>query len=123
MAIEKPAARRLPMTASWCRRVAGPGEVLVDIRLIAQGWRPSAWRADSARSRMAVLQSASTSGRSISAKTKSTMPSRSWSLLATWLYSDMASTPRAWPSFRMLSDAIPLLVGEGDAGDEHPFPG
>ena len=29
-------------------------------------------------------------------------------MLATWLYRDIASTPRASPSLRMLSDAIPL---------------
>jgi hypothetical protein len=27
--------------------------------------------------------------------------------LATWLYSDIASTPRAWPSLRMDSDPMP----------------
>ena len=46
------------MTASWWRSVAGPGEVRVDISAIAHGWRPSAWRADCARSRIAVFQSA-----------------------------------------------------------------
>ena len=103
------------MTASWWRSVAGPGEVRVDIRAIAQGWRRSAWRADSARSRIAVFQSAPPAGRSISPKTRSTMPSRSWSLLATWLYSDMASTPRASPSLRILSAAIPLSSAKATA--------
>ena len=36
------------------------------------------------------------------------MPSSSSSLLARWLYSDIASTPTASPSLRMLSDAIPF---------------
>ena len=103
------------MTASWCRSVAGPGEVRVDIRAIAQGWRRSAWRADCARSRIAVFQSAPPAGRSISPKTRSTMPSRSSSLLATWLYSDIASTPTASPSLRMLSDAIPFSSAKATA--------
>jgi hypothetical protein len=34
---EKPDTRRLPMTASWWPSVAGPGEVRVDIRAMAQG--------------------------------------------------------------------------------------
>ena len=43
------------------------------------------------------------------------MPSRSWSLLATWLYSDMASTPTTSPSLRMLSDAIPCSSAKATA--------
>ncbi len=35
------------------------------------------------------------------------MPSRISSLLAAWLYSDMASTPTAWPSLRMLRASMP----------------
>ena len=42
--------------------------------------------------------------------------------MATWLYSDIASTPSASPSLRMLSDSIPLCVGEGDGGVQHPLP-
>jgi D-arabinose 1-dehydrogenase-like Zn-dependent alcohol dehydrogenase len=37
-------------------------------------------------------------------ETTSTMPSRMASLLATWWYSDIASTPSSWASLRMLSD-------------------
>jgi hypothetical protein len=46
-------------------------------------------------------------GRSISAKTTSMMPSRRSCLLATWWYSDMATTPSSWASLRMLSDPMP----------------
>ena len=44
-------------------------------------------------------------------------------MLATWWYSDIASTPTASPSLRMLSDSDAALVGEGDRGEQHPFPG
>ncbi len=54
------------------------------MRLIAQGWRVMAARAERARSRIAVFQSAPSDGRSISAKTMSIMPSRMSSLFATW---------------------------------------
>ena len=73
------------MTALWWRSVAGPGEVRDCIRATAQGWRARACRAETARSRIAAFQSASAAGSSISLKTRSTMPSRSSSLLATWL--------------------------------------
>ena len=35
------------------------------------------------------------------------MPSRRSSLLATWLYSDIASTPSFSPSLRIVSDSMP----------------
>ena len=50
------------------------------------------------------------------------MPSRISSLLATWLYSDIASTPSVSASLRMLSDPTPALVGEVDGGDAAPAP-
>ncbi len=37
--IVKPARRRVPITESWCRRVAGPSVVRDWIRVLAQGWR------------------------------------------------------------------------------------
>ena len=43
------------------------------------------------------------------------MPSRISPLLATWLYSDIASTPSAWPSLRMLSDSIPFSSAKATA--------
>src|SRR6266508_1388746 len=56
---------------------------------------------------MAVSQSSTREGSSLSARTRSRMPSRTSSLLATWLYSDIASNPRAWPSLRIVTDSIP----------------
>src|SRR5215211_954049 len=56
---------------------------------------------------MASFQPTSPEGSSISAKTTSTMPSRMAALLATWWYSDMASTPSSVASLRMLSDPTP----------------
>ena len=47
------------------------------------------------------------SGSSISPTTTSTIPSRMSPLFWTWLYSDIASTPSAWASLRMLSDSMP----------------
>ena len=61
-------------------------------------------------------------GRSISPKTMSIMPSSRSSLLATWLYSDIASTPSASPSLRMLSDSMPLASARATAALQHPLP-
>src|SRR6478672_6861654 len=106
--MEKPASRRIPRTASWCRSVARPGVVRDSISPVAQGCRASTFRTEMARCRMAVRQSVSPDGRSISAKTPSIMASVRSPLLDTWLYSDIASTPSSPPSLRMLSDSIPL---------------
>ena len=73
------------MTLSWWRSVAGPGEVRDCMSPMAHGCRDSAARAEIARSRIAPFHSAPATGRSISPKTSSTMPSRSRSLFATWL--------------------------------------
>ena len=54
IAIEKPAARRQPITASWCSSVAGPGALRDSISPIAQGWRASTSRAAVARGDRAV---------------------------------------------------------------------
>ena len=88
-------------------QVRGSGVGRDSIRLVAQGWRRSASRAEIARWRMAALQPISPGGSSISPKTTSMMPSRMASLPATWWYSDMASTPSSWASLRMLSDPTP----------------
>src|SRR5437016_5683111 len=64
---------------------------------------------------MAGFHSPSAGGRSISLKTMSTMPSRRSSLLATWLYSDIASTPTCSPSLRMLIEAMPSLSASSTA--------
>src|SRR5262249_44002677 len=52
-------------------------------------------------------QSSVRDGGSVSASTRSRSPSMTSSLLATWLYSDMASKPSACPSLRIDSDSIP----------------
>src|SRR6266699_2852416 len=57
---------------------------------------------------MALFQPPSADGSSISLKTRSIMPSSRSSLLATWLYSDIASTPTAWASLRIESVSIPF---------------
>ena len=72
--------RRQPRTASWSRRLAGPGLVRDSIRPTAQRWRLSTSRVEIARRRIAVFQSTSVVGSSISPKTMSTIPSRSSSL-------------------------------------------
>ena len=56
---DREARRRagMPITASWCRSVAGPGEVRDSIRPIAQRWRDRTSRAETARWRIAVRQS------------------------------------------------------------------
>ena len=108
------------MTASWWRSLAGPGEVRVDIRAMAQGWRDRASRAETARRRIAIF-SRPPAGSSITAKTRSTMPSRSWSLLPTWLYSDIASTPTASPQLAHAEQGDPALLGEADAGEQNAF--
>src|SRR5271166_4804742 len=64
---------------------------------------------------MAVFQSASPEGSPISLNTRSIMPSRRSPLLATWLYSDIASTPRTSPSLRMLSEEMPLESAKATA--------
>src|SRR5580704_4943889 len=43
------------------------------------------------------------------------MPSRRSPLLATWLYNDIASTPRTSPSLRMLSEEMPLSSAKATA--------
>ena len=63
----------------------GVGLVRDSITFEAHGWRRSARRAESTRSRIVVFQSASASGGSISPTTTSTMPSSISSLLATCL--------------------------------------
>src|SRR4051794_11103308 len=105
-AMEKPAPSRQPITASCWRRVTAPGVVRDSMSPTAQRWRASAARIEIARCRSAFFQSPP-AGRSISAKTRSTIPSSRASLPATWLYSDIASTPSACPSLRMLSDSRP----------------
>src|SRR5919106_2111870 len=57
---------------------------------------------------MDIFQSAPLGHSSISLTTTSAMPSRMSSLLRTWLYSDIASTPSSWPSLRMLKGANKL---------------
>ncbi len=42
-------------------------------------------------------------------------------MFATWLYSDIASTPSSWPSRRMLERLDARLVRERDGGPEHAF--
>ena len=81
--IGKPPSRRQPRTASWSRRLASPGVARDSIRPTAQRWRLSASRVEIARSRIAVFQSTSVGGSSISLKTMSTIPSRSSSLFGT----------------------------------------
>jgi hypothetical protein len=83
--MEKPAARSVPITVSWWCSVAGPGAVREETSAIAQGWRPSAARAEIARSRIAGRHSLPISGSSISPKTASVMPSSRSLLLATCL--------------------------------------
>src|SRR5881397_92257 len=56
---------------------------------------------------MAASQPPAGEGGSLSSRTRSRMPSRTSSLLATWLYSDIASKPSTWPSLRMVSASIP----------------
>ena len=102
------------MTASWWRRVAGPGEVRVDIRAIAHGWRRSACRAECARSRIAVIQSAPPRGRSISPKTRLTDAAVEELVLVGHMVVerhglDLEGVTRLQ---RMPSAAIPLGVGE-----------
>ena len=72
------------MTASWWRSVAGPGLVRDSISAIAQGCAPQHLPGRVARRRISARQSPSADGSSISLKTRSTMPSRISSLLATW---------------------------------------
>ena len=103
----KPAARSLPITASWCRRFAGPGRLRDSIRPIAQRWRARTSRSEIARSRMAVFQSAPPEGRPISLKTTSTIASMRSSLLATWRYSAMGATSSISASVRMVSASSP----------------
>ena len=81
------------MTASWCRRVAGPGVRRDSISPMAQGCRVMTVRIEIARCRMATFQSRSWAGSSISLNTASIMPSRRSSLLETWLYSDIVPPP------------------------------
>src|SRR5215203_1903997 len=107
MAMLKPAARSLPITASWCRRFAGPGRLCDSIRPIAQRWRARTSRSDIARSRMAVFQSAPPEGRPISLKTTSIMASMRSSLLAMWRYSAIGATLSISASWRMVSASSP----------------
>src|SRR5947208_7936850 len=79
---EKPALRRQPSTASWTRKLSGPGLVRDSIRPVAQRWRRRALRVAIARWRIAAFQSGESEEKSISPKTMSTMPSRRSSLLA-----------------------------------------
>ena len=52
---------------------------------------------------------------SISLTIRSIMPSRRSSLLATWLYSDIGSTPSSWPSRRMLTASMPCSSASSTA--------
>ena len=69
--------------------------------------------------RMAVVQPPS-SGTSISPNTTSTMPSRMSSLLATWWYSDIASTPSSWASRRIVSASMPSRSATATATRHRP---
>ena len=65
--------------------VVGPWVVRPSISPIAQRWRLSASRVETARLRSSAFQSPPGAGGSISLKTMSIIPSRRSSLLATWL--------------------------------------
>src|SRR6266540_5878423 len=85
------------------------------ISIAAHGWASRTSCAEIDRRRMAVFQSVPAGGTSMSPSTRSVMPSRMSSLLATWLYSDIASTPSSCPSLRMVSDSIPLSSASATA--------
>ena len=59
----------------------------------AHGWVSSTSCAEVARCRIAARHGVPVGGMSMSPSTRSTMPSRTSSLFATWWYSDIASTP------------------------------
>ena len=108
------------MYRSRCVRAARV--VVGDItRLHAQGWRKKASCAEIAYSRIATSQS-SGAGSSISPTTRSTMPSTRSPLLATWLYSDIASTPSARGELAHRERLDPALIRKGDRGLKHALP-
>ena len=84
MSAEKPARRSVPRIASMCcsrgRLTPGPDSS----RLAAHGWRTRLSWVEIAIVRRAAFQSVSGGGISNSATTRSTIPPRMSSLLATW---------------------------------------
>ena len=122
ISIEKPASRRQPSTASCSRRFAGPGVVRHSIRPTAQRWRLRAARVEIARRRMAVFQSTSVDGSSISPKTMSIIPSSE--LVLVRRRSGRATSRRLQlgrePAHRQRLD--PIAHRERDRGAEHPLP-
>ncbi len=50
------------------------------------------------------------------------MPSRIWSLFATWWYTDIGFTPSDWASERIVSEPIPPSSAISRAALQHPVP-
>ena len=72
------------MVSSCERRFAGPGVIRDSMSVIAQGCRRSAARVEIDLALSTVRQFDRSAGSSISANTRSTMPSRMSSLFRTW---------------------------------------
>lgn len=72
---------------------------------------------DIARWRMARFRPPAADSNSISLNTGSIMPSKRSSLLATWLYSDIAPTPTAWARLRLNSVSMPFSSAKAPRSD------
>jgi hypothetical protein len=117
IASEKPPARRHPMTASWCRNVAGPGEVRDSIIGAAHGCRANTTRADAARCRIACFQSRSAGGTSISPNTTSTVPSMIASSLGTWWKIVIGFTSSSTANLRIVNKSNPITSASATAAE------
>ena len=110
------------MTASWWRSVAGPGEVRVDIKAIAHGWRRSAWRADSARSRIACLPIGCTRGQVDLAEDQVDHAVEELVLVGHVVVQRHGLDPEGFAELAHTERRDPALVGEGDGSTQHPLP-
>ena len=101
----------------------GPGLARDSIRPIAHRWRSSASRTEIARRRIAVFQSAPATGRSISAKTRSTMPSRTSLLVGEVVVERHRLDAELLAELAHAQGLEPALIGELQGGLEDPLAG
>ena len=110
------------MTASWWRSVAGPGEVRVDIRAIAHGWRRSACRADSRPLTHRRLPVGSARGQVDLAEDQVDHAVEELVLVGHMVVQRHGLDPEGVAELAHTERRDPALVGEGDGSTQHPSP-
>ena len=119
--MSKPAARRLPITASWWRRFAGPGFRRDSIRPIAQRWRARTSRTEIARRRIAVPSRPR--GRQVDlAEDEIDDAVDELVLVGEVVVERHRLDPELLAELAHAEGLEPALIGEPEGGLEHPLP-